>query len=82
MSYEVKLGYAMGQFDEIVMGLTTDGAKETKRKEGLRECASRIKLSAGDMVEIIDKEYEDLASWQFPPHFMRGLCTVCRPACE
>ena len=57
LSWEVKQGYAMGQFDEIVMVLTSDGAKETKRKDGLNECAIRIKLTAKDMkrMKLVDE---------------------------
>ena len=82
LSWEVKQGYAMGKFDDLVMGSYNDGAREKRRKEAFRECAYRIKLTAQDMVEIINTEYKDLASWQFPPLLMKGLCTVCSPACD
>ena len=82
MSLEVKYGYVMGMYDDLVAGYYNDGAREKNRKKGFRECATRLNLSAIDMVEIIDTEYKDLASWQYPPLLMKGLCTVCRPACD
>lgn len=82
MTMEMKLGYAMGRFDVLIMGQYNDTSYEENRRTKFRECTARLKLSSHDMVEIIDKEYEDLASWQYPPLLMKGLCTVCSPACD
>ena len=82
LSYEVQIGYAMGAFDELITVFTDDGAQDRNRKLEFRECASRLKLTAKDLVEIINTEYKDLAYWQFGPSLMKGLCTVCYPACK
>ena len=82
MSMEAKFGYAMGMYDDLVQVKYNDGPREKNRKEGFSECATRLNLSPIDMVEIIDTEYKDLASWQYPPLLMKGLCTVCSPACD
>ena len=79
---QMKLGYAMGRFDDLVMGQYNDTSVEQNRRIQLGECASRLNLTSSDMVAIIDKEYEDLSSWQWPPLLQKGLCTVCYPACK
>ena len=79
---QVKEGYAMGRFDDLVMGQYNDTSYEKNRRTQFRECASRLNLTSSDMVDIIDKEYEDLSNWQWPPLLMKGLCQVCSPACD
>ena len=78
----VKAGYVMGIWDELTTEYWDEPADVKQRKDGFRRCASDSEFDAEVMINIINKEYDDLKTWSFPPNLYSGLCKVCRNVCK
>ena len=72
--------YAQGAFDEMTLVMTTDPDKITRWKNKVLNCAVNMKLTANNMIEVINTHYSELENWQYPPHIAlrQGLQKVCQ----
>lgn len=71
-------GYVMGAFDGIALQWVGDASAPARGD--METCSFEMGLTSASLVEIVNREYENLENWKYGPHavLMMGLGKVCR----
>ena len=82
LSEDQKSGYVIGIFDQLVTIYTGDSDSYKQIKRELHLCAAEQRLNSDSLITLINKGYDDVSTWTYPPNLHEQLCKVCVDACN
>lgn len=74
----VKIGFVMGVINEATT-LLFEAPETSKYRHDLASCLLDLQLTASDLIDVVDQQYQDLSNWEEGPSSMlnQGLRKAC-----